>query len=56
MIRDEELSGASLAKTILHLYTHPEERTKMEETIRKMGHPRAAQEIVDRCYALVGAR
>ena len=54
MIRDEELNGASLAKTILHLYTHPEERTKMEETIRKMGHPRAAQEIVDRCYALVG--
>ena len=56
MIRDEALNGASLAKSILHLYNHPAERERMEEAIRKMGHPRAAEEIVDRCYALVGAR
>ena len=54
MIQDEELNGPSLAQTILHLYDHPEERTRMEETIRQVGRPRAAQEIVDHCYALVG--
>ena len=54
MIRDEALNGASLANTLLHLYMHPGEREKMEKSIRDMGHPGAAQEIVDRCYALVG--
>jgi UDP-N-acetylglucosamine--N-acetylmuramyl-(pentapeptide) pyrophosphoryl-undecaprenol N-acetylglucosamine transferase len=53
MIRDEELSGALLARTIHHLYDHPEERTRMEERIRMVGRPRAAQEIVEHCYALV---
>jgi len=55
LIRDEALNGTSFADAILHLYRHPEERKKMEKAIRQMGHPRAAQEIVDRCYALVGA-
>ena len=54
MIRDEELNGASLAQTILHLYSHPEERRKMEEEMGRTARPRAAQEIVDHCYALVG--
>ena len=53
MIQDEELNGPSLALTILHLYDHPEERTRMEEAIRQVGRPRAAQEIVDHCYALI---
>jgi UDP-N-acetylglucosamine--N-acetylmuramyl-(pentapeptide) pyrophosphoryl-undecaprenol N-acetylglucosamine transferase len=53
MIRDEELSGPSLAQTILHLYDHPEERNRMEEKIRQLGRPRAAEEIVDHCYALI---
>lgn len=54
MIRDEELNGTSLAQTIHHLYDHPDERTQMEEQIRLVGKPRAAQEIVEHCYALVG--
>jgi UDP-N-acetylglucosamine--N-acetylmuramyl-(pentapeptide) pyrophosphoryl-undecaprenol N-acetylglucosamine transferase len=54
MIRDEELSGPLLAKTILHLFNHPEERERTEKTIRQLGRPRAAQEIVDHCYALAG--
>ncbi len=54
MIRDETLNGASLARTILHLYSHPEERRKMEEEMGRVARPRAAQEIVDHCYALVG--
>jgi UDP-N-acetylglucosamine--N-acetylmuramyl-(pentapeptide) pyrophosphoryl-undecaprenol N-acetylglucosamine transferase len=54
MIRDEELSGPLLAKTILHLFNHPEERERMEKMIQQLGRPKAAQEIVDHCYALAG--
>jgi UDP-N-acetylglucosamine--N-acetylmuramyl-(pentapeptide) pyrophosphoryl-undecaprenol N-acetylglucosamine transferase len=54
MIRDGELSGSLLAKTILHLFNHPEERERMEKMIRQLGRPKAAQEIVDHCYALAG--
>lgn len=53
MIVDDALSGPLLAQTILHLYFHPEEREKMEDKIQRVGRPRAAEEIVDRCYALV---
>jgi len=54
MIRDEELNGRSLAKAILELYNNPEKRTRMEEKIRQVGRPRAAQDIVDHCYELLG--
>jgi UDP-N-acetylglucosamine--N-acetylmuramyl-(pentapeptide) pyrophosphoryl-undecaprenol N-acetylglucosamine transferase len=54
MIRDEDLNGASLAGVLLYLDQHPEERRNMEEAIRKLGRPRAGQEIVDRIYALAG--
>ena len=53
MIRDEALSGTLLAQTVLHLFTHPEERASMEKAIQQTGHPRAAQEIVDYCYDLI---
>jgi UDP-N-acetylglucosamine--N-acetylmuramyl-(pentapeptide) pyrophosphoryl-undecaprenol N-acetylglucosamine transferase len=52
MIRDEELGGASLSHAILQMVNHPEERRTMEDAIQKMARPRAAQEIVDHCYAL----
>jgi len=55
MIRDEELNGPLLGQTIRHLYNHPEELTRMEEAIRQVGRPRAAQEIVEHCYALIGS-
>ncbi len=54
MIEDKELNGASLAKAILHLHSHPEELRRMEEAIGRVSRPRAAQEIVEHCYALVG--
>jgi UDP-N-acetylglucosamine--N-acetylmuramyl-(pentapeptide) pyrophosphoryl-undecaprenol N-acetylglucosamine transferase len=54
IILDEDLSGESLSKVILQLFHHPEERTAMEEAIRRIGRPRAAEEIVDHCYRLVG--
>jgi UDP-N-acetylglucosamine--N-acetylmuramyl-(pentapeptide) pyrophosphoryl-undecaprenol N-acetylglucosamine transferase len=55
MILDEELGGPLLSETIRHLYDHPEERERMEGAIRKIGRPRAAEEIVDHCYDLIGA-
>jgi UDP-N-acetylglucosamine--N-acetylmuramyl-(pentapeptide) pyrophosphoryl-undecaprenol N-acetylglucosamine transferase len=53
MIEDRALSGPALAEMILYLYSHPEERVEMEEKIRQVGKPRAAEEIVDHCYAMV---
>jgi len=53
MIRDETLDGASLSHAILRMVNHPEERRTMEGAIQKIARPRAAQEIVDHCYALV---
>jgi UDP-N-acetylglucosamine:LPS N-acetylglucosamine transferase len=43
-----------MARTILQLYDHPEERARMEEAIQRLGKPRAAEEIVDHCYKLLG--
>ncbi len=54
MILDRELSGEVIAQAILRLYHDPQERGKMGESIRRLGRPRAAEEIVDHCYALVG--
>jgi len=53
MILDQELNGRVIGQTILHLYEHPRERARMEESIQRLGKPRAAEEIVDHCYALV---
>ncbi len=53
MIEDKDLNGTSLAEAIRGLYLHPEECATMEERIQRMGRPRAAQEIVDHCYALI---
>lgn len=53
MILDQELNGRLIAQNILGLYEHPDERVRMEEAIRRLGRPRAAEEIVDHCYALV---
>ena len=56
MIRDTELSGPLLAQTIIDLYDHPEECARMENAIRRFGRPRAAQEIVNHCYAWIGEK
>lgn len=53
MIPDDALNGASLSEAIRFLYHHPEERVRMEEAIQKLARPRAAEEIVDHCYAMV---
>jgi len=53
MILDQELNGSILAQTILRLHDHPEERAGLEGAIQRLARPRAAEEIVDHCYALV---
>ncbi len=53
MIPDGALNGDSLSEAIRFLFQHPEERERMEQRIRQMARPRAAEEIVDHCYALV---
>jgi UDP-N-acetylglucosamine--N-acetylmuramyl-(pentapeptide) pyrophosphoryl-undecaprenol N-acetylglucosamine transferase len=52
-IEDGALTGRSVSEAILHLYRHPEERMRMENSIRNLGRPKAAQEIVDHCYELI---
>ncbi|HUL23892.1 MAG TPA: undecaprenyldiphospho-muramoylpentapeptide beta-N-acetylglucosaminyltransferase [Thermodesulfobacteriota bacterium] len=53
MILDQELNGKIMAQAILHLHDHPEEREKMEKAIQRLARPKAAEEIVNHCYALV---
>jgi UDP-N-acetylglucosamine--N-acetylmuramyl-(pentapeptide) pyrophosphoryl-undecaprenol N-acetylglucosamine transferase len=53
MILDQELNGRIIAQTLFYLRDHPEERAKMEGAIQRLARPRAAEEIVDHCYALV---
>jgi UDP-N-acetylglucosamine--N-acetylmuramyl-(pentapeptide) pyrophosphoryl-undecaprenol N-acetylglucosamine transferase len=53
MILDEDLNGQSLAQTILYLHGHPKERAGMGKAIQQLARPRAAEEIVDSCYALI---
>ena len=54
MILDQDLNGKIMAQAILHLHDHPEEQAKMEKAIQRLARPRAAEEIVDHCYALLG--
>ena len=53
MILDQELNGGMIAQNLLYLYNHPEDRIRMEEVIQRLAKPKAAEEIVDHCYALV---
>lgn len=55
MITEECLSGAFLADRLMHYRNHPEERMMMAENSEAFGKPGAAEDIVDDCYALMGA-
>ena len=53
MIDPDHLTGKGLARLILHLYHHPEQRAALETNAGSLGTPHAAQAIVDHCYKLV---
>jgi UDP-N-acetylglucosamine--N-acetylmuramyl-(pentapeptide) pyrophosphoryl-undecaprenol N-acetylglucosamine transferase len=53
LIRDQELTGRRLAEEIFALYQNPEERLRMATAIAQVGRPKAAESIVNECYALV---
>jgi len=53
MIDPDHVTGKRLARLILHLYHHPEQRAAMEKNAGSLGKPHAAQAIVDHCYKLV---
>ena len=53
MIRDRELSGAGLAKTILSLLSDSKKLAKMGVAAKGQGRPKAAEEIVRACLELV---
>ena len=53
MIEDRELSGEGLARSVLDLFSRPEELRKMEKAIQKVSRPDAAREIVEHCYAMI---
>ena len=55
LIEDKDLKGQGLAQVIDHLHRHPEEIGRMEQAIQQLARPRAAEEIVDQCYALLGS-
>jgi len=54
MIEDKKLNGEILAKKIVYLFNHPEERERMGKAFRRMAKPHAAQEIIRHCYKMVG--
>jgi UDP-N-acetylglucosamine--N-acetylmuramyl-(pentapeptide) pyrophosphoryl-undecaprenol N-acetylglucosamine transferase len=56
MIEDRDLNGEGLARSILDLFSHPEELRKMEKAIQRVSRPEAAREIVEQCYAMIGEK
>jgi len=54
MVRIRHSDRHVVNEMIQAVHDHPEERARMEEAVRRLGKPRAAEEIVDHCYALVG--
>ncbi len=50
MLSSAELTGQRLAQTILDCERHRDQLAQMEENVRTLAHPRAAQMIVDFCY------
>jgi UDP-N-acetylglucosamine--N-acetylmuramyl-(pentapeptide) pyrophosphoryl-undecaprenol N-acetylglucosamine transferase len=53
MIRESELTGESLARTLQALAAEPEAIRRMERSAGHLGRPEAARELVDVCAELV---
>lgn len=56
MITEDMLSGKVLAERLKFYRNNPDERLMMAENSEAYGKPRAAWDIVDDCYALIGEK
>jgi UDP-N-acetylglucosamine--N-acetylmuramyl-(pentapeptide) pyrophosphoryl-undecaprenol N-acetylglucosamine transferase len=54
MITEDVLTGNMLAERLTYYRNHPDELAMMAENADICGKPRAAEDIVDDCYALIG--
>ncbi|MFH2013069.1 MAG: undecaprenyldiphospho-muramoylpentapeptide beta-N-acetylglucosaminyltransferase [Pseudomonadota bacterium] len=54
MVLNKDLTGENLAEMIINLTADPATLSKMEEESLKLGKPRAAEDVVDSCYKLLG--
>ena len=54
MILNKDLRGDNLAEIIMGMAADPEALSRMEKEALKLGRPRAAEDIVDSCYELLG--
>jgi UDP-N-acetylglucosamine:LPS N-acetylglucosamine transferase len=54
MILEKDLTGSLLAEKIVYFAQNPAATAKMAQKIRKFGHPKAAQNIVDDICRLIG--
>ena len=54
MILNKDLREDNLAETIMGMAADPEALSRMEKEAAKLGKPRAAEEIIDNCYELLG--
>ncbi|GAB6097270.1 undecaprenyldiphospho-muramoylpentapeptide beta-N-acetylglucosaminyltransferase [Desulfatiferula olefinivorans] len=54
IITEDQLTGERLAECLKYFRTHPDELAMMAENADACGRPRAAEDIVDDCYALIG--
>ncbi|HLG22127.1 MAG TPA: UDP-N-acetylglucosamine--N-acetylmuramyl-(pentapeptide) pyrophosphoryl-undecaprenol N-acetylglucosamine transferase, partial [Candidatus Manganitrophaceae bacterium] len=55
MIPDRDLTGRLIAERVLALLFDATKLARMGEAAKERGRPRAAEEIVKACYALIGA-
>ena len=55
MIVEKDLDGKILSEKIAHYLAHPAALEEMAARARRLGHPDAARNIVDDCYALLAA-
>ena len=54
MILEKDFDARNLGQKIEYYASHPEALEAMAEKAGQLGHPAAAQAIVDDCYRLLG--
>ena len=54
LILEKDLNPGDLGRKIEYYASHPEALKAMASKAAQLGHPAAAEQIVDECYDLVG--